>query len=86
MPQFQGRKIALVGAAGNIGVETVKALLFKSVHTLAAISCTESDATFPPPVNVVRGSYADEEFLASTLKGQDVLILQLGHPGNEISG
>ena len=75
----QGREIAVVGGSGTIGSRTVAALLSKDIHTVTAISRTDSSATFPPKVIVKKGSYDDEDFLVSALKGQDVLILQFGH-------
>ncbi|KAF7563331.1 hypothetical protein G7046_g780 [Stylonectria norvegica] len=75
---FQGRKIAIVGGTGTIGAVTLSALLAKKIHTITAISRTDSKATFPAEVIVKKGSYSDEEFLVSALKGQDVLIIQLG--------
>lgn len=74
----QARKIAIVGGSGTIGTRTLSALLAKNIHTITAISRTDSDATFPSNVIVKKGSYEDEEFLVSSLKGQDVLILQFG--------
>ncbi|KAJ3518240.1 hypothetical protein NM208_g14590 [Fusarium decemcellulare] len=74
----QGRKIAIVGGSGTIGSPTVAALLQKNIHTITAISRTDSTATFPDNVTVLKGDYSNENFLISSLKGQDVLILQLG--------
>ncbi|KAF9869760.1 hypothetical protein CkaCkLH20_12803 [Colletotrichum karsti] len=74
----QGRKIAIVGASGNVGGLTLKALLEKGIHTITAVSRSESSATFPEGVIVKKGSYEDEDFLVSTYKGQDVVLLALG--------
>ncbi|KAF4999629.1 hypothetical protein FDECE_11446 [Fusarium decemcellulare] len=74
----QGRKIAIVGGSGTIGSPTVAALLQKNIHTITAISRSDSTATFPDNVTVLKGDYSNENFLISALKGQDVLILQLG--------
>jgi hypothetical protein len=73
-----GRKIAIVGAGGNLGTQAVAALLSKSVHTITAISRTESTATFPEGVIVKRGDYSDPEFRKSALQGQDVLVVMVG--------
>lgn len=75
---MQGRKIAVVGAAGGIGSQTVSALLAKGIHTITAISRAESKATFPRGVNVRRGAYDNEDFLVSALTGQDVVVIQVG--------
>jgi uncharacterized protein YbjT (DUF2867 family) len=77
MSSQQGRKIAIVGATGTVGSATLAALRKSNIHTITAISRTESDATFPSGVEVKRGDYKDHSFLISALKGQDVLIMQL---------
>ncbi|OBT61449.1 hypothetical protein VE03_08964 [Pseudogymnoascus sp. 23342-1-I1] len=77
MASKQSRKIAIVGGSGTIGSPTVEALLSQGIHTITAISRSESTATFPSSVTVKKGSYDDEQFLVEALKGQDVLILQL---------
>ncbi|KAH8731927.1 hypothetical protein GQ44DRAFT_698209 [Phaeosphaeriaceae sp. PMI808] len=79
MSSQQGRKIAMVGAAGTIGSVTLSALLEQNIHTITAITRTESTSTFPSNVTVKKGSYADPSFLASVLSGQDVLIIQVGY-------
>jgi uncharacterized protein YbjT (DUF2867 family) len=77
MSSQQGRKIAMVGATGTIGTPTLSALLKVGIHSITAITRAESDATFPSGVEVKKGDYNDASFLASALKGQDVLIMQL---------
>jgi len=81
MSEKLGRNIALVGASGSLGSQTVEALLAYSIHTITVISRAGSTATFPSGVNVRRGPYDEEEFLLTALKGQDVLILQVGFMG-----
>jgi uncharacterized protein YbjT (DUF2867 family) len=75
MSPQQGRRIAIVGGTGTVGEHILSALLSKNVHTITAISRTESTATFPSAVNVKKGSYSDSSFLNSVLQGQEVLIL-----------
>ncbi|KAH7079550.1 hypothetical protein FB567DRAFT_532883 [Paraphoma chrysanthemicola] len=77
MTESKGRKIAMVGATGAVGEPTLAALLESKLHTITAISRTESNATFPSNVHVKKGDYADVSFLASALQGHDVLIMQL---------
>jgi uncharacterized protein YbjT (DUF2867 family) len=77
MSSQQGRKIAMLGATGTIGSPTLAALLKTKIHTITAISRTESNAEFPSGVNVKKGDYKDRDFLVSALRGQDVLIMQL---------
>jgi uncharacterized protein YbjT (DUF2867 family) len=77
MSAQQSRKIAMVGATGTVGSHTLSALLKTNIHTITAISRTESEATFPSEVIVKKGDYSDHSFLVSALKGQDVLIMQM---------
>ncbi|KAH7320784.1 hypothetical protein B0I35DRAFT_459523 [Stachybotrys elegans] len=76
MTSTQGRKIALIGATGNIGTPTLNALLAKKIHTITVILRPESTATLPPDVIVKKGALDDEAFLTSALEGQDVLLVQ----------
>jgi uncharacterized protein YbjT (DUF2867 family) len=78
MSSQQGRNIAMVGATGSIGSPTLAALLKTGIHTVTVITRVESNATFPSDVAVKKGDYKDESFLVSALKGQDVLIIQVG--------
>jgi uncharacterized protein YbjT (DUF2867 family) len=79
MSSQPGRKIAMVGATGSVGTPTLSALLKTGMHTITAITRAESNATLPSSVIVKKGDYSDESFLVSALKGQDVLIIQLGY-------
>ncbi|KFZ18861.1 hypothetical protein V501_00979 [Pseudogymnoascus sp. VKM F-4519 (FW-2642)] len=78
MADKQNRKIAIVGGSGSVGSPTVEALLSHGIHTVTAILRSESTAIFPSGITIKKGSYNDEEFLVEALKGQDLLILQLG--------
>lgn len=71
----QGRKVAFIGASGQLGAPTVKALVAQGVHTITAIQRQESTGSFPAEVIVKKGDLEDETFLADVLKGQDVLVL-----------
>lgn len=73
-----GHKIAIVGGTGTIGSPTLHSLLDKNIHTITAISRSDSSASFPEHITVLKGDYSDEESLVSALKAQDVLIRQLG--------
>lgn len=74
----RGRRIAIVGASGNVGRPILTSLLAEGIHTITVISRPESSATFPDGVaRVERGDYTDDEFLGSALAGQDVLVLLL---------
>lgn len=73
----QGRKIALVGASGNVGKPTLSSLLSQNIHTITVIQRLESVASYPPEVIVKKGSFYNEAFLEDAISGQDVLVLQL---------
>lgn len=78
MTTSKGRKIAVVGASGNLGSHIVDALLSKTIHTVTAISrdsSSSSGKSFPDGVIVKRGDYDNQDFLLSALRGQDVVIL-----------
>jgi uncharacterized protein YbjT (DUF2867 family) len=77
MSQQQGRKIAMVGATGTVGSPTLAALIETNIHTITAVTRSESTAEFPSGVHVKKGDYANHAFLVSALKDQDVLIMQL---------
>lgn len=70
-----GRKIAILGASGQLGKPTVEALLKAGVHTVTAVQRADATSTLPAGVIVKKGNLEDEEFLASALQGQDVLVL-----------
>ncbi|KAK5051049.1 hypothetical protein LTR84_003608 [Exophiala bonariae] len=74
-PAIQGRKIAIIGASGQLGKPIVHALLGLGVHTITAIQRLEATSTFPTGVLVKQGNLDDEVFLAAVLAGQDALVL-----------
>ncbi|OHE99487.1 hypothetical protein CORC01_05287 [Colletotrichum orchidophilum] len=74
----QARKIAMVGASGNLGQHTLEALLTHGLHDITIIVREQSTSQFPASVNVKRVAFDDEAALTNVLKGQDVLVLQLG--------
>lgn len=73
--QIQGRRIAFLGASGQLGAPTLKALLAPGVHTITAIQRREAKSSFPSEVVVQAGDLEDELFITEVLKGQDALIL-----------
>ncbi|KAI7978109.1 hypothetical protein EIK77_009649 [Talaromyces pinophilus] len=74
-PAIQGRKIAFIGASGQVGKPTIETLLRLGVHTITAIQRPEATSTFPTGVIVKKGNLEDEAFLVEVLKGQDALVL-----------
>jgi nucleoside-diphosphate-sugar epimerase len=79
-----GRKIAIIGANGNLGKPTLRALLSKGIHTITVIQRLESTAVFPSEVTVKKGSLTDEPFLVETLTGQDALIIIVPIPNMDL--
>jgi hypothetical protein len=71
------KKIAIVGASGNIGSHITSALLAKNRFTLTAISRHDSKATFPSGIAVARIDYSKRETIVQALKGQDALIITM---------
>lgn len=69
----QTRKVILVGATGNVGKHILESLLAAG-HEVTVITRTSSNISVPDNVTLHRGDYNDESFLATALKGQDVLI------------
>lgn len=83
-PDRQARRIALVGASGNIGSNTLRALLSHGIHDITVIFRPESQSTFPSDVRVKKGPFDDQEFLISALKDIDFLVLQLPIAGLDL--
>lgn len=75
------KNITLIGASGHLGVETLKALTRSDKHNITVITRPSSTAEYPSQVKVTKGNYDDPEFLVSTLKGQDAVIIMLGFAG-----
>ncbi|KIW21623.1 hypothetical protein PV08_02203 [Exophiala spinifera] len=74
-PAIQGRRIAIIGASGQLGKPTVQALLGLGAHTVTAIQRLDATSTFPAAVEVKKGNLDDENFLAAALQGQDAVVL-----------
>ncbi|KAM0396944.1 hypothetical protein ACHAQC_004469 [Fusarium culmorum] len=59
----QGRKIAIIGASGNVGAPTVKALLAQGIHSITAVQRLGAASKFPSEVVIKSGDLQDESFL-----------------------
>lgn len=79
----QTRKVTIVGATGNVGKHILDSLLAAG-HKVDVITRTSSNITVPEKVTLHRGDYNDESFLATALKGQDVLIAALSFGAYEV--
>ncbi|KAK9342703.1 hypothetical protein V1522DRAFT_280452 [Lipomyces starkeyi] len=67
------QNIAVVGAGGNLGPFTIKALVAENFN-VTVLSRASSQATFPASVRVLKGEYTPE-FFVSALKGQDAVVM-----------
>jgi hypothetical protein len=71
------KKIAIVGASGNIGSRIVSALQAKGRFNITAISRNDSKATFAEDIAVARVDYNESDTIVKALKGQDALIITM---------
>ncbi|EOA84075.1 hypothetical protein ACJQWK_00810 [Exserohilum turcicum] len=71
------KKVALVGANGNVGSYILSALQAKSRFQITAISRQQSTATFPSGIDVAHVDYNEPPSLVKALKGQDALIITM---------
>ncbi|KAI0508574.1 hypothetical protein F5B22DRAFT_392527 [Xylaria bambusicola] len=72
----QIRNVTLVGANGTVGAPILSSLLAAG-HKVTVLTRPGSTKDFPAAVTVHVGDYSDEEFISSSLKDQEVLILAL---------
>ncbi|KAH8815938.1 isoflavone reductase family protein [Xylogone sp. PMI_703] len=70
------KNVILIGASGNLGSHTLKALL-SSPFNVSVLSHPDSKATFPPNVTVHRTEYTVEK-LVPIFKGQDAVVSTIG--------
>ncbi|EFR01079.1 CipA protein [Nannizzia gypsea CBS 118893] len=71
------RKVAIVGATGNIGRPIVREILKAQKHEVTAITRTVSKAVMPDGVKIAKVDYDNQPTLVSALRGQDVLIITM---------
>ena len=75
------KSIALVGASGNVGSQTLHHLLQSDKNfNITVLTRPGSKATFPshPSLTIEKGAYTDTAFVTTALQGHEVLILALG--------
>ncbi|KAF2160368.1 hypothetical protein M409DRAFT_29217 [Zasmidium cellare ATCC 36951] len=72
------RKVAIVGAGGNIGSRIVDALLATGKHTVTAITRKDTTSKFPEKVMPVYVDYNEPETIFNALRGQGALIITVG--------
>ncbi|KAG9502160.1 hypothetical protein J7337_004985 [Fusarium musae] len=66
------RKVAVIGASGNVGKSTVKALLQEGFQ-VTGLTRESSNSTLPPGINTVKTDYS-EESLVEALRGHDAVV------------
>lgn len=71
------RKVAIVGASGNMGTYIVAELLASGKHEVTAITREDSSSTFPKDVQVNKIDYAAQDSIVTALKGQDALVITM---------
>ncbi|KAJ0417523.1 hypothetical protein BJY00DRAFT_315814 [Aspergillus carlsbadensis] len=72
------RNITIAGASGSLGKLVVDALLASGKFTVQVLTRKESDAAFPPSVQVAAVDYNSVEELVTVLRGQDIVIATFG--------
>ncbi|KAK1965152.1 NAD(P)-binding protein [Colletotrichum eremochloae] len=76
-------KVAIVGAAGNMGKFVTHELLKGGKHTVTAITRHDSNSQFPEGVVAAKVNYDDENSLVEALKGQQYLIITLKNTASQ---
>lgn len=71
------RKVAIVGAGGQVGTYIVEALLKTGKHQLTAITRADSTSKVPDGVETAKVNYDDHSSLVNALQGQDALIITM---------
>lgn len=75
------KNVLLIGATGNVGKYVLPALLADSTFTVTVLSRTNSNATFPSNVKVIKVDYSNASALTKALANQDVVISTIGGEG-----
>ncbi|UJR26044.1 hypothetical protein I4U23_007390 [Adineta vaga] len=75
------KNILLVGATGTVGEQVLSALLADAAFNVTILSRTNSKATFPSNVQVIKIDYSDTVALTKALTNQDVVISTIGGEG-----
>ncbi|KAK3325983.1 hypothetical protein B0H66DRAFT_549871 [Apodospora peruviana] len=70
-------RVAIVGAAGNVGKPITEALLATGKHELTALTRKGSPNSLPAGVKVATIDYGDEQSIVDALKGQQFLIISM---------
>jgi putative NADH-flavin reductase len=71
------RKVALVGATGNLGAVILEELLKSGLFEVTVLTRSISTHTFPPNVKVAKIDFSHLDSLTTALIGQDALVSTL---------
>ncbi|KAM0485577.1 hypothetical protein ACHAPX_001565 [Trichoderma viride] len=72
-------RVAIVGAAGQLGRHITQEILKSGKHTITALTRKGGSSKFPEGVKVAFVDYDDEESIVSALKGHEFLIITLAY-------
>ena len=75
------KNVLLIGATGNVGQHVLPALLADSTFNVTILSRTNSKATFPSNVKVIKIDYSNTAELTKALTNQDVVVSTIGSEG-----
>jgi len=73
--------VILVGGSGYLGKHILAALLADATFNITILSRTNSSATFPSNVKVIKVDYSDKNAVSKALVGQDIAISAVGAGG-----
>ncbi|KAL5333706.1 hypothetical protein BJX70DRAFT_48201 [Aspergillus crustosus] len=68
------KNVVLAGASGSLGTVVLDALIAADKFNVTVLTRQDSDATFPPTVQVVKVDYNSVEQLTAALQGKDAVI------------
>ncbi|KAI4744583.1 NAD(P)-binding protein [Aureobasidium sp. EXF-12298] len=71
------KKVAIVGATGNMGKHTIAELQKSNKHSITALTRKGSSISLSSSINVLEVDYDSIENLTSALDGQDLLMITL---------
>ncbi|KAJ6082891.1 hypothetical protein N7467_007026 [Penicillium canescens] len=71
------KKVAIIGASGNIGKIILDSLVVSNKFTITVICRKESEAVFPPGVTVLKTDFSGSS-LEAAFQGQDAVISAVG--------
>ncbi|KAI4838063.1 NAD(P)-binding protein [Aureobasidium sp. EXF-8845] len=76
MPSFL-KKVAIVGATGNMGRHILDQLFAKNNHSITALTRMNSNISLDPSITIHEVDYNDISNLTTSLRDHDILIITL---------